>query len=185
MVVPQRRLLCKWGDVFFLARTGLQRYNVICTRCLHAIHRLHAPQPSQPNPPPPPPLSPAERFRQNWSKPEDTTSPQPRSIFTLDELAKATYRQPTISKIERSKPASLEMLEAAQEDQLRQIEHEANLETLDDLYSTELEPDFDVFEGEITRGSAGLSLLAGRDLIKPKNWIKQGSLIETRGYPSN
>jgi hypothetical protein len=131
------------------------------------------------------PLSPAERFRRSWSKPDENASAEPKPIPTLDEISNPTRKVYRTSKIEDAKPNILEIIEAEQEDQLRQIEDEAEVEALESRNEEETDFEFEVFEGENTRGYVGLLPLADMEAVNPKHLIKQGSLIETRGYHSN
>jgi len=181
MAARRQVLVRRWTQHFSLQRRSLRERNLLCARCFHSIRPTRVQQQSQLDRP----LSPAERFRQSWSKPEDTATRPLRKAFTLDELAKAAHPEPTVSRIEKAPSVWLEPLAAEQEEQLRQIEEEADLDTLEALHDVELDFDIDVFEGEITRGYAGSLPLAGREMVNAKQFIKQGSLVETRGYNAN
>jgi len=181
-MAARRQVLVRRGiQCFSLQGRSLRRRSLICARCFHSINPARVEQQSQLDRP----LSPAERFRRSWSKPEDTATRPPRKPFTLHELAKAAHPEPTVPKIEKAQSVWLDPLAAEQEEQLRQIEEEADLDTLEALHDVELDFDIDVFEGEITRGYAGSLPLAGREMVNAKQFIKQGSLIETRGYNAN
>jgi hypothetical protein len=174
MLARQQLRRWRWAQSFF-PRIELRGSKVICAQCFHAIAQLHADKQ----------LTPAERFRQSWSKPEENTSTEPRAIPTLDDISNPSKIIHHPSKIEGAKPKFLEIIEAQQEDQLRQIEDAAEVETLESQNEEETDFDFEVFEGENTRGYVGLLPLADMEAVNPKYLIKQGSLIETRGYHSN
>jgi hypothetical protein len=172
MLARQQLQRWRWAQSFFPKSRGRK---VICAQCFHAIARLHADKP----------LTPAERFRQSWSKPEENASAEHKTIPTLEQVANPTHKIYRTSKIEEAKPNILETIEAQQEDQLRQIEDEAEVEPLESQNEAEVDFDFEVFEGENTRGYVGLLPLADMEVVNPKRMIKQGSLIEIRGYHSS
>jgi hypothetical protein len=174
MLTRQQLRGWRWAQSFFAPHIKPRGNKVICARCFHAIAQLHAEKP----------LTPAERFRQSWSKPKENTSAEPKPIPTLDEISNPSKRIHRPSKIEDAKPRFLEIIEAQQEDQLRQIEDAAEAEALESQNEEETDFDFEVFEGENTRGYIGLLPLADMEAVNPKYLIKQGSLIETRGYHS-
>jgi hypothetical protein len=117
-------------------------------------------------------------------EPRENASAEHKTIPTLEQVANPTHKIYRTSKIEEAKPNILETIEAQQEDQLRQIEDEAEVEALESQNEAEVDFDFEVFEGENTRGYVGLLPLADMEVVNPKRMIKQGSLIEIRGYHS-
>jgi hypothetical protein len=175
MLARQQLHRWRWAQSFFPPQIKPRGKQVICARCFHLIERLHADKP----------LTPAARFRQSWSKPDENASTEPKAIPTLDEVGNSMHKIYRASKIEEAKPNILEIIEAQQEDQLRQIENEAEVEALESQNEEDADFDFEVFEGENTRGYVGLLPLADMEVVNPKHLIKQGALIETRGYYSN
>jgi len=171
----------RWTQRLSLPWSCPRGRNVICARCFHSIKQRHVEQQSQLDGL----LSTAERFRRTWSTSEDTVVGNLIKQFSLDQLARAAYPEPSVSETEKPQPERLEPTAAEQKNRLQRIQDEANLDALEVL--DEVVPDFDadVFEGENTRGYAGSLPLAPREVVNTKQFIKQGSLVETRGYVAN
>lgn len=163
-------------------------------------------QPQTQNDPPKQPASPADRFRKDWSKPaaeQPPTEPVPESRLTLNDLA-IEYRKHgaprqycheiRLSPKEVEKADNFEM-----EEPVKIIEsNDANdfgmqepgkiiesndmneLSQLDEM--EEVTETDEIFAGENVRDYQGVLPLNGEQYTPTKFPIKQGDLVETRGY---
>lgn len=154
--------------------------------------RLKYIQQRQQNETPKQPLSPAERFRTNWSlagvdkQPEESVS-EKDEIVTLADLA-AAYRKHGSSK-KYAKIAAVKTPNQKgeiKEAELEEMERASRLNDMNELNELddmeEVTESGEVFAGENMRDYQGVLPLNGEQYTPQKFPIKQGDLIETRGY---
>ena len=183
----------------------------ICKRCLHSQNRLHARQQPQSqnassksttdtplspteafrqrfaqggesSEPPKQSHTPADLFRTNWMKlpPSERPTPPPSNTFTLGDLAEA-YRKnsPSSKYVKRDIRTTNPRSEDATT--LEEVEEASELQQLSQMDDME-EGSHEIFAGENMRGYQGVLPLNGEEYVHQRFFIKQGSLIETRGY---
>lgn len=151
--------------------------------------RLKYLQPQPQNEPPKQPLSPAERFRTSWSKfavEQSPSQPVPEKKLTLNDLAieyrkhgspRQYCREVLIASNEKE-----EVNDIASEEPRKTLEsNDVNeLSRLDEM--EEVTENAEIFVGENLRDYQGVLPLNGEHYKPTKFPIKQGDLIETRGY---
>lgn len=184
----------------------------ICGRCFHAQNRIYATQPSEPpnNPsksspekpispidtfrrgiegldssaePPKQSNSPAEIFRTHWMNLPSTESPAPPNFenFSLGDLAEAYRKTGTPRKYVKRDIWFTEPKQEENQTTLEDIEELSQLKELRQLDELETH-DLEFFEGENMREYQGVLPLNGAPYVQEKHPLKQGALIETRGY---
>ena len=154
--------------------------------------RLKYLQPQPQNKPPKQPLSPVERFRTSWSKPTADQPPSPtvpEKPLTLNDLA-IEYRKhgsprQYCSEILIGSNEKEEVDDIPSEEPRRMLEsNDVNeLSRLDEM--EEVTENAEIFAGENMRDYQGVLPLNGEHYTPTKFPIKQGDLIETRGYYPN
>ena len=158
------------------------------------------------------PLSPLEAFRRRWAanKTNEDTSKSASGVadilradwghtldertqktieqkFTLDDLAEALKKEDVSRQyIKRDvwvpKPKSKQKEEGQQTlEEIEAMDELTELSRLDELESDAVGV-VDVFGGEITRDYQGVIPLHGEQYISEQYPLKQGALVETRGY---
>ena len=151
--------------------------------------RLKYLQPQPQNEPPKQPLSPAERFRTSWSKvtaEQPPSQPVPEKQLTLNDLA-LEYRKHG-SPRQYCREILIPSNEKEEVDDIPSEEPRRMLETndvnelsrLDEM--EEVTENAEIFAGENMRDYQGVLPLNGEQYTPTKFPIKQGDLIETRGY---
>lgn len=184
----------------------------ICKRCFHAQSRLFSGQPSEPQndrskSSPEKPVSPIEAFRKRFAQQESSPeslkhSPSPTDVFrtnwvnlppterpapptsenfSLADLAEAYRKTGTPRKYVKRELWFADPKQVEDQTTLEQIEKTSELRGLSRLDDLETgSPDY--FAGENMREYQGVLPLNGEPYVQQKYPLKQGALIETRGY---
>jgi hypothetical protein len=184
----------------------------ICQRCFHAQSRLYAGIPSEPQndsrklsndkplspieafrkrflqqesstEDPKHPSSPADIFRTNWMNLPGTERPAPpiSRNFSLGDLAEAYRKTSTPRKYVKRDIWFADPKQLEEQTTLEEVEATSGLRELSELDDMETgQPE--VFAGEIMRNYQGVLPLNGEPYAQGKYPLKQGALIETRGY---
>jgi hypothetical protein len=131
--------------------------------------------------------SPADMFRERWLAGGPAQQPAgPNTKFTLAELAESYRKDGTERKYvkrdiwlpnpkQEIDEQTLEEMESQGFDDLTQLSHSDELDPVDEV---------DAFGGEITRDYQGVMPLKSGQQATQKYRLKQGTLMESRGYIS-
>jgi hypothetical protein len=183
----------------------------ICKRCFHAQNLLHAAQQPQSQnalsksttdkslspteafrqrfaqrgdstEPPKQTTSPADLFRTNWMnlQPSERPAPPLSNTFTLGDLAEA-YRKSGISKNYKRDIGAINPQRHEDTITLEEVNEATELQQLSEMDDME-EGSPEIFGGENVREYQGVLPLNGEKYVHEKFHIKQGALIEIRGY---
>ena len=184
----------------------------ICKRCFHAQNRLHAgQQPQSQNAssklttdkplspteafrqrfaqrgesaePPKQSPSPADLFRTNWmnSPPSERPAPPLSNTFTLGDLAEAYRKSGTSRKYVKRDIRAINPRRSEDATALEEVEEASELQQLSQMDDLE-EGSPEIFAGENVREYQGVLPVNGEQYVHERFYIKQGALIETRGY---
>ena len=183
----------------------------ICRRCFHAQNLLHAGQQPQsrnasskstadkslspteafrqrfvqrgePTEPSKQTPSPADLFRTNWMNlpPSERLAPSLSNTFTLGDLAEA-YRKSGTSKKYKRDIGAINSRRHEDTTTLEEVNEANELQQLSEMDDME-EGSLEIFGGENVREYQGVLPLNGEKYVHERFHIKQGALIEIRGY---